>query len=42
MIRALAGKQAGRYRELVLQQISDGLETYVSTLRPAPRQVRKG
>jgi len=42
MISALAATQASRYRELVLQQISDGLETYVSTLRPAPRQARRG
>ncbi len=38
MIRALAGRRAGEYRAIVLRQISDGLETYLSTLRAAPRQ----
>jgi DNA-binding GntR family transcriptional regulator len=38
MIRALAARQAGGYRDLVLRQISDGLDTYLSRLRAAPRQ----
>jgi DNA-binding GntR family transcriptional regulator len=36
MIDALAAKKPARYREIVLRQISDGLDTYLSTLRPTP------
>jgi DNA-binding GntR family transcriptional regulator len=38
MIDALDARHASRYRELVLKQISDGLNSYLSTLRPPPRQ----
>jgi DNA-binding GntR family transcriptional regulator len=41
MIEALDARQVARYRELVLKQIADGLSSYLSTLRPPPRQPRR-
>jgi DNA-binding GntR family transcriptional regulator len=37
MINALATGNAARYRKLTLQQIRDGLETFLSRLRAAPQ-----
>ena len=41
IIDALETRQVARYRTLVLKQIADGLNTYLSTLRPPPRQMRR-
>jgi len=42
MISALAARRASGYRDIVLRQISDGLDTYLSTLRATPRQRVRG
>jgi DNA-binding GntR family transcriptional regulator len=42
MISALAARRASGYRDIVLRQISDGLDTYLSTLRATPRQRARG
>jgi DNA-binding GntR family transcriptional regulator len=41
IIDALEARNVARYRKLVLKQMSDGLNTYLSTLRPPPRQMRR-
>ena len=42
MIDALETGDAARYRKVTLQQIKDGLTTYLSRLRAAPRLIHSG
>jgi len=42
MIDALATGDTARYRKVTLQQIKDGLTTYLSRLRAAPRSMLNG